>query len=226
MLLFTLACTDPAVPEGSENAADCHDGFDNDGDGAPDCEDSDCLAVRDCTQTEDTGDSGNVLPPREDTGTTTVEVVDMFDFLPPEEREQAFQDEVIHRVVEVGEANFEFSFSRDDEVLFAFQAEADEDRGWVVHTISGTESSWEGEVLLFPREQFVGMGHDDGNGVEGIESATFELGDCDVGSFGGECLFIETGAWGGLEAIGGLWVLGGKTGIVVAELEVGQFVSD
>ena len=48
-ILLSLACTgeEELPPEGSRDAAECSDGFDNDEDGAVDCGDEDCASVRD-----------------------------------------------------------------------------------------------------------------------------------------------------------------------------------
>jgi len=50
MLIWMLACTGPGeTHEGAGDVAECYDGFDNDLDGAPDCEDPDCQELRDCS---------------------------------------------------------------------------------------------------------------------------------------------------------------------------------
>jgi hypothetical protein len=66
--LLMLGCTEPSSREGAEDPAECSDGFDNDGDGALDCDDPDCSD--DCTDDTDDTDEDSSPPdsPADDTG--------------------------------------------------------------------------------------------------------------------------------------------------------------
>jgi hypothetical protein len=76
MLLALFACTFPS-DEGSNwegaNAGECADGADNDGDGAYDCDDTDCGGAPDCAESAgETGDADADADADADTDTDTV----------------------------------------------------------------------------------------------------------------------------------------------------------